>query len=224
MKERLKEGLCALGTVGLLVWVIVGSSEGYAPPLTDPSLVSQRVSLSPRSEADCFVWDTASNKNKVVDVDAGCLEQLAAWRLQEAKNEEAAERAEEERWQRLMDERAEQEAERQAEDLRREHLAEQEAKRVADEMYYQYLEHLAKQEAERMVDAENRRRLDEQIERDFGGAGCAPGKPVKGNLTTSSGERIYHVPGGAFYDRTIPEECFATEADARAAGYRRSQR
>ncbi len=53
---------------------------------------------------------------------------------------------------------------------------------------------------------------------------CPSEHPIKGNLTTSSGEKIYHVPGGQFYDRTIPEECFATEADARAAGYRRSQR
>ncbi|MDP9372908.1 MAG: hypothetical protein M3Q65_10765 [Chloroflexota bacterium] len=57
-----------------------------------------------------------------------------------------------------------------------------------------------------------------------GGHQCPAGYPIKGNLTTSSGDAIYHVPGGAFYDRTIPEECFATEADARAAGYRRSQR
>ena len=35
---------------------------------------------------------------------------------------------------------------------------------------------------------------------------------------------IYHVPGGEFYDRTNPEKCFATEAAARAAGYRASKR
>ena len=28
---------------------------------------------------------------------------------------------------------------------------------------------------------------------------------------------IYHALGGQFYDRTDPEECFATEADASAA-------
>lgn len=56
------------------------------------------------------------------------------------------------------------------------------------------------------------------------GAGCPSGYPIKGNLTTRNGEAIYHVPGGAYYARTDPEECFATEADARAAGYRRAQR
>jgi len=35
---------------------------------------------------------------------------------------------------------------------------------------------------------------------------------------------IYHVAGGASYGRTIPEDCFATGADAEAAGYRRAQR
>lgn len=35
---------------------------------------------------------------------------------------------------------------------------------------------------------------------------------------------IYHVPGGAFYRRTTPEDCLATRAVAEAAGYRASQR
>lgn len=55
------------------------------------------------------------------------------------------------------------------------------------------------------------------------GGSCPAGAPIKGN-DSSSGELIYHSPGGAFYDRTNPEECFATGADAEAAGYRASQR
>lgn len=54
------------------------------------------------------------------------------------------------------------------------------------------------------------------------GYSCPAGYPIKGNHS-SSGEWIYHVPGGAYYDRTKPEECFATERDARAAGYRASK-
>ncbi len=46
---------------------------------------------------------------------------------------------------------------------------------------------------------------------------------IKGNIS-SSGEKIYHVPGGAFYDKTIAEEYFDTEAEAQEAGYRRSKR
>lgn len=62
--------------------------------------------------------------------------------------------------------------------------------------------------------------------------GCAtapdPSCAIKGNVN-SSGERIYHVPGGAFYNRTDikPEEgdrWFCTEAEAQAAGFRRSER
>jgi hypothetical protein len=47
---------------------------------------------------------------------------------------------------------------------------------------------------------------------------------IKGNTTTYDGEKIYHMPGGAYYDRTIPEETFCTEEEAQAAGYRRSMR
>jgi micrococcal nuclease len=45
------------------------------------------------------------------------------------------------------------------------------------------------------------------------------GKLIKGNIN-SKGEKIYHVPGSANYDRTQPEEWFATEEEAQAAGYR----
>ncbi len=34
---------------------------------------------------------------------------------------------------------------------------------------------------------------------------------------------IYHLPDGRYYDVPKPEECFATESAAVAAGYRRSQ-
>jgi hypothetical protein len=54
---------------------------------------------------------------------------------------------------------------------------------------------------------------------------CPADSPIKGNLTTYSGEYcIYHVPGGQFYARTKPERCYATEPDAQADGCRRSKR
>lgn len=49
---------------------------------------------------------------------------------------------------------------------------------------------------------------------------CPWWAPIKGNRSSM----IYHVPGGQFYDRTNPEECFTTEAAAIGAGYRRSLR
>jgi large subunit ribosomal protein L17 len=41
------------------------------------------------------------------------------------------------------------------------------------------------------------------------------GFPVKGNVDSM----LYHVPGSAFYDRTVAEVWFATEEDAEQAGF-----
>ena len=51
---------------------------------------------------------------------------------------------------------------------------------------------------------------------------------IKGNISRS-GERIYHIPGGQYYDRTKinpskSERWFCSEAEAIAAGWRRSKR
>lgn len=51
---------------------------------------------------------------------------------------------------------------------------------------------------------------------------------IKGNISRS-GERIYHVPGGAYYGRTRidqskGERMFCSESEAREAGWRRSSR
>ena len=49
---------------------------------------------------------------------------------------------------------------------------------------------------------------------------CPASHPIKGNRSSM----IYHRPGAEFYDQTRPEDCFASPADAEAAGYRASQR
>ncbi|MFT4469797.1 hypothetical protein ACMX2H_07800 [Arthrobacter sulfonylureivorans] len=49
---------------------------------------------------------------------------------------------------------------------------------------------------------------------------CPAGYPIKGNASSM----IYHVPGGSFYSRTNPEECFASQSAAINAGYRPSKR
>ncbi len=51
---------------------------------------------------------------------------------------------------------------------------------------------------------------------------------IKVNISRS-GERIYHAPGGQYYDRTKidpskGERWFCSEAEATAAGWRRSKR
>ena len=44
---------------------------------------------------------------------------------------------------------------------------------------------------------------------------------IKGNRNRK-GQWIYHVPGMPYYEQTRAEEVFCTEAEARAAGYRRA--
>ncbi|MGQ9572176.1 MAG: thermonuclease family protein [Dehalococcoidia bacterium] len=61
---------------------------------------------------------------------------------------------------------------------------------------------------------------------DYSGT-CEP--VIKGNISTRTGERIYHVPGGEFYDSTVIDEAagerwFCTEQEAVEAGWRRSKR
>lgn len=48
-------------------------------------------------------------------------------------------------------------------------------------------------------------------------SGCS----IKGNRNRK-GQWIYHLPGMPYYDRTWAEEFFCSEAQARAAGYRRA--
>jgi len=45
---------------------------------------------------------------------------------------------------------------------------------------------------------------------------------IKGNHSRK-GELIYHLPGMPYFSQTVAEEIFCTEAQARAAGYRRSR-
>jgi hypothetical protein len=49
---------------------------------------------------------------------------------------------------------------------------------------------------------------------------CPDSHPVKGNRP----RRIYHVPGGRYYDSTQATRCFCTPEDAEADGYRAAKR
>ena len=61
-----------------------------------------------------------------------------------------------------------------------------------------------------------------------GAGNTAPGQClIKGNIS-SKGERICHVPGGRYYDATVIDTAkgkrwFCSEAEARAAGWRKSK-
>jgi len=50
-----------------------------------------------------------------------------------------------------------------------------------------------------------------------------PARPIKGKIGRK-GTRIYHMPGQANYDRFEADALFATEEEARAAGFRPAQR
>jgi hypothetical protein len=45
---------------------------------------------------------------------------------------------------------------------------------------------------------------------------CPDGYPLKAN----NNSRIFHSPGGRFYDRTVADRCYARAEDAIADGYR----
>lgn len=49
---------------------------------------------------------------------------------------------------------------------------------------------------------------------------CPESHPVKGNASS----RIYHRPGGFYYERTRPERCYCDEAAAQADGMRPAKR
>jgi len=46
---------------------------------------------------------------------------------------------------------------------------------------------------------------------------------IKGNIS-GSGEKIYHMKGQAFYNKTDAEKTFCSEVEAKAAGFRKSKR
>ncbi|CCF86109.1 sunset domain-containing protein [Nitrolancea hollandica] len=47
---------------------------------------------------------------------------------------------------------------------------------------------------------------------------CPAGYPIKGTIRPPD-DFIFHVPGEATYDQTLPEICFAAVEDARKAGF-----
>lgn len=53
---------------------------------------------------------------------------------------------------------------------------------------------------------------------------CPEAHPIKGNINPQKHTMIYHMPGGQYYNRTMPERCYATEEDAQKDGFRRSKR
>src|SRR5687768_14430705 len=49
---------------------------------------------------------------------------------------------------------------------------------------------------------------------------CPDTHPIKGYVSAESGARVYHVPGGRFYEEASPERCYASDEEARRDGSR----
>ncbi|WP_422110012.1 hypothetical protein [Bacillus thuringiensis] len=98
-----------------------------------------------------------------------------------------------------------------------------------------------KQEEQKKLDEEKRKQEEqhkqEELKKQQQASNTTPAsqskpeaKPVQGGTCTikgnknSKGEKIYHIPGQQFYDKTNAEEMFCSEADAQAAGYRASKK
>lgn len=47
---------------------------------------------------------------------------------------------------------------------------------------------------------------------------------IKGNINSSTGDKIYHLQDDQYYKRTNPEKWFITEAEAQDAGFRKSMK
>lgn len=79
-------------------------------------------------------------------------------------------------------------------------------------------------ERERIQAERERARAERQAERERAEQEreTLANRQIKGNINRE-GEKIYHLPGQASYERTQAEEWFATEEEAQAAGYRRSE-
>ncbi|PEP46833.1 hypothetical protein [Bacillus pseudomycoides] len=118
------------------------------------------------------------------------------------KNDEEKKKSEEQK--KLEEEKRKQEEEQH----KQEEVRKQEEQKKQQEQQAQ-----VKQEAATPAPQPNQKQPTEQ------GGSCN----IKGNKN-SKGEKIYHMPGQQFYDKTNAEEMFCSEAEAKAAGYRASKR
>jgi len=158
---------------------------------------------------------------------------------EEAKQKAEEQAAKEEAERKAQEQAAKEEAERKAEEQAakeeakqkaEEQAAKEEAERKAEEQA------AAKQEAERKA---QQQAASQQATTSSSTSSSGNYKPFENNpsddrqsnmscsgqIKGNKNSKIYHVPGGAYYDRTQDNIVwFCSEADAQAAGYRKSQR
>jgi len=98
----------------------------------------------------------------------------------------------------------------------------EEKKRQAEQAERERAEQ-AEREREELVERERAEQVEreraEQAEKEKVQLACSN---IRGNIS-SSGEKIFHMPSGQFYNKTVPEETFCTKSEAISAGYRESK-
>ena len=108
------------------------------------------------------------------------------------------------------------------EDEEKKRQAEQAEKERAKQAERERAEHAERERAEQ-VERERAEQVEreraEQVEKEKAQLACSN---IRGNIS-SSGEKIFHMPSGQFYEKTVPEETFCTKSEARSAGYRESK-
>ncbi|WP_315968179.1 sunset domain-containing protein [Priestia megaterium] len=192
---------------------------------------STQVSSSQNSVTVASKKDGAdSSKQKVEknDSDKAVKEEAKQKAEEQAAKEEAKRKAEEqaakeEAKQKAEEQAAKEEAERKAQ----EQAAKEEAERQAEKQ-------AAKEEAERKA---QQQAASQQATTSSSTSSSGNYKPFEndpsddqqsnmscsGQIKGNKNSKIYHVPGGAYYDRTQDNIVwFCSEADAQAAGYRKS--
>ncbi|MFS2170605.1 MAP7 domain-containing protein [Priestia megaterium] len=157
---------------------------------------------------------------------------------EEAKQKAEEQAAKEEAERKAKEQAAKEEAERKAQEQAAKEEAERNAQEQAakEEAERKAQEQAAKEEAERKA---QQQAASQQATTSSSTSNSGNYKPFEndpsddqqsnmscsGQIKGNKNSKIYHVPGGAYYDRTQDNIVwFCSEADAQAAGYRESQR
>ncbi|MBT2278716.1 calcium-binding protein [Priestia megaterium] len=198
-------------------FIAVAFTDGEStstPASTQVSSLQNSVTVASKKDGA----DSSKQKVEKNDSDKAVKEEKKQKTEEQAAKEEAKQKAEEQA--------AKEEAERKAQ----EQAAKEEAERKAQEQA------AAKQEAERKA---QQQAASQQATTSSSTSSSGNYKPFEndpsddrqsnmscsGQIKGNKNSKIYHVPGGAYYDRTQDNIVwFCSEADAQAAGYRKSQR
>ena len=101
-------------------------------------------------------------------------------------------------------------------------------KHVPSELAIEGVKHLRERRAEKLAETSSLsdvlQSLAESHKTQAGVPPTEEGKCPEGYPIKVSAKNIYHAPGGRFYVVTRPVRCFATEVEAKAAGFRPSLR